>query len=62
LGIGIDERTAILVEKSRAEVIGEGDVYFYDRHQRSTKDRPDYLKLGAGKEYDLAKREIVLLD
>ncbi len=62
LGIGIDERTAILVEKSRAEVIGEGDVYFYDRHQRSTKDRLDYLKLGAGKEYDLAKREVVLLD
>ncbi|MDG2012099.1 MAG: cyanophycinase, partial [Pirellulaceae bacterium] len=59
LGIGIDERTALLVQKSRAKVIGDGDVYFYDRNKRSAEDKPDFLKLEAGKEYDLAKREIV---
>jgi len=59
LGIGIDERTAIVVQKSLAKVIGEGDVYFYDRNRQKATDQPDHLKLGAGKEYDLAKREVV---
>lgn len=59
LGIGIDERTAIIVQKSLAKVIGEGDVYFYDRESQSSTDQPDFLKVPAGKEYDLAKREVV---
>ena len=60
LGIGIDERTAIVVRKSIAEVVGDGAVYLYDRNQQSAHDDPDYLKLEAGSRYDLAKRELVL--
>ena len=48
LGIGIDERTALVVRKSVAKVIGEGDVYFYDRQTRSPADDPDFLKLASG--------------
>jgi cyanophycinase len=59
LGIGIDERTALVVRKSVAEVVGENAVFIYDRRQFAAHDRPDYLKLGAGQKYDLAKRKVV---
>lgn len=53
LGIGIDEATAIIVQKSKAEVIGRGDVYFYD----ADADWDDgYLRLSAGQCFDLASR------
>ena len=45
LGIGIDESTAIVVRKSRAEVVGRGKVYFYDRSKPVEKGKPDYLSL-----------------
>ncbi len=33
LGIGIDEKTAIVVKGEQAEIVGEGRVAFFDRHQ-----------------------------
>jgi len=59
LGIGLDETTAIVVRKSIAKVVGKGDVYFYDRNQQAAHDDPDYLKLGDGAKYDLAKRQVI---
>lgn len=52
LGIGIDETTAIVVEKNLARVRGRGDVYFYASQDKITK-------VSDGGTYDLvAQREI----
>ena len=65
LGIGIDESTAIVVQKSIAKVIGRGKVHFYDRNQpvapvvSGKPTEPDYIALPAGAEYDLAKRQVL---
>lgn len=59
LGIGIDEATAIIVQKSKARVIGRGQVHFYDRNQPVSPGEPDHLSLPAGSEYDLASRKIL---
>jgi len=59
LGIGIDESTAIIVQKTRATVIGRGDVYFYDAQaDRDANAEPtnDYQRLSAGDCYDLVER------
>ena len=62
LGIGIDESTAIVVRKSRAEVVGRGKVYFYDRSKPVEKGKPDYTALPEGSIYDLLKREVIEAD
>ncbi len=59
LGIGIDEGTALVVQKSIAEVVGKGQVFFYDRDQQKAWDNPDYLALSAGSKYDLASRRVI---
>ncbi|MCR9291679.1 MAG: cyanophycinase [bacterium] len=59
LGIGIDETTALVVEKSLARVVGQGQVYFYDRNLPVCQDRPDYIALQAGQIFDLAERKVV---
>lgn len=59
LGIGIDESTAILVQKSNAKVIGRGKVHFYDRNQPVVSGVPDYIALPAGSEYDLVTRQVL---
>ena len=59
LGIGIDETTAIVVRKSRAEVVGAGKVYFYNRNIAVEEGRPDYTAVAAGGVYDLLKREVI---
>ncbi len=59
LGIGIDEATALIVQKSEAQVVGRGKVHFYDRNQPVFPDRPDYIALPAGSTYDLKSRTIV---
>ncbi|MEZ6130295.1 MAG: cyanophycinase [Planctomycetaceae bacterium] len=59
LGIGIDETTALVVQKSVARVIGEGNVYFYDRDRYAATDDPDYLMLSSGAAYDLAGRIVI---
>jgi len=59
LGIGIDETTAIVVQKSNAKVVGRGKVHFYDRNLPVYPDKPDYIALPAGSEFDLAERKVL---
>lgn len=59
LGIGLDEATAIIVQKSKAKVVGRGKAHFYDRNLPVYPDRPDYVALPAGSEYELKDRKIL---
>ena len=60
LGIGLDEATAIIVQKSKADVVGRGKVFFYDRiNQPVVPGEDDYIALPAGSSFDLEKREIL---
>ena len=59
LGIGIDESTAIVVQKSNAKVIGRGKVHFFDRNKKLSAGEPDYVALPAGSKYDLVKRKMI---
>ncbi|MCG8653432.1 MAG: cyanophycinase [Pirellulales bacterium] len=59
LGIGIDEATALIVSGSQGEIVGRGEVYFYDRTTPVPEDGPDYVKLAAGSVYDLDQRQVV---
>ena len=59
LGIGIDESTALIVQKSKAKVIGRGKVHFYDRTQPVVPNKPDFIALGKAAEYDLAERKVI---
>ena len=59
LGIGLDEATAIVVQKSQAKVTGRGQVFFYDRNQPVIPGEDDFTALSAGQVYDLGKREVV---
>ena len=69
LGIGIDERTAIIVEKNQFQVMGDGYVAVYDgtfwsREGSSLKILPDeksrFYFLRAGDRYDLGERKVVV--
>ena len=62
LGIGIDEATALIVQKSEAKIVGRGKVHFYDRNQPVYPGKPDYVALPAGTAYDLKARSIVKHD
>ena len=62
LGLGIDESTAVVINHSIAEVVGQGKVHFYDRQQSVAKGEPDYTALAAGEMYDLDKRKVVTAD
>jgi cyanophycinase len=59
LGIGLDEATAIIVQKSKAEVIGRGKVHFYDRNQPVIPGTDDFLALQDGSYFDLATRKVI---
>ena len=59
LGIGIDESTAIIVQKSTAEVVGKGKVFFYNRNEPVVSGKDDFLALGSGSSYDLANRILI---
>ena len=50
LGVGLDESTAIVVQGTKAEVIGENAVFFLD------KGSDNQTRLVRGESYDLAKR------
>ncbi len=56
LGIGLDEGTALVVQGSTAEVLGQGKVHFYDRRKPVKDGEPDYDAYPAGVKYDLVKR------
>ena len=36
-----------------------GKVHFYDRTQPVVPDKPDFIALGKGAEYDLAERKVL---
>ena len=59
LGIGLDESTAIVVQKSEAKVVGRGRVFFYDRNQPVVSGEDDFIALSAGQKFDLAKRKLI---
>jgi cyanophycinase len=59
LGIGLDEETAIVVQGSRAQVIGRGGAHFYDYRTGPPAGEHDYLLLHAGDRYDLARRQTI---
>jgi cyanophycinase len=59
LGIGIDETTAIIVRGQTADVVGRGNVFFYDATRPVEKAKPDYVALGDGERYDLKERKVV---
>lgn len=62
LGIGLDEATAIIVNKSEAKVVGRGRVFFYDQRTKDGQanvSEKDYSALAKGGVYDLAKRKVV---
>jgi len=60
LGIGLDEATAIVVERQIATVMGRGQVHVYDRRQQAdaAADK-DYQSLSAGTRFDLVERRII---
>jgi len=57
LGIGIDESTAIVVEKNIATVIGRGGVHFYDANMEEAEK--DYVTVKEKGRYDLAARKVL---
>jgi cyanophycinase-like exopeptidase len=59
LGIGIDEGTALVVRGSIGEVMGAGQVAFYDYRNGPPAAEPDYTAAKAGERYDLAERKPV---
>lgn len=59
LGIGLDEATALVVQGSTAEVLGSGQVHFFDRRLPIEPNAPDYQSYSAGKQYDLKARKLV---
>lgn len=57
LGIGIDESTAIVVQRDRFEVIGESKVAIYDPRYRPADGAKRYYFLSPGERFDLAERK-----
>ncbi len=58
LGIGIDEGTCLFVKQSKSEIIGPGQVAFFDRPVGS-EDVEAFTSVKAGQVYDLAKRTVI---
>ncbi|MCZ6796192.1 MAG: cyanophycinase, partial [Planctomycetota bacterium] len=56
LGIGIDERTALVVEGHVGRVVGDHDVRFYDWRTPPSPGAPDHVVVGPGGRYDLLER------
>ena len=56
LGIGIDESTVLIVQKSTARVIGKNDAYFYDAYPQEDSDLSNFTKVASGEAYDLVRR------
>ena len=60
LGIGIDEGTAIVVQKSVAKVTGKGKVFFYDRRNPVVPGADDFTALSSGQSFDLDARKLIV--
>jgi cyanophycinase len=72
IGIGLDEATAVVVQRDTLQVIGKSFVAIYDHNtivnsdKRAVDSKEDYAVsngpfffLGAGQKYDLAKRKVI---
>jgi cyanophycinase-like exopeptidase len=59
LGIGIDESTALIVQKATARVIGKSNVYFYDGSTDGKDGGLQFTKVSAEDVYDLERRRKV---
>jgi cyanophycinase len=73
IGIGLDEATAIVVQRDTLQVIGKSYVAIYDYHtiinsgeKHVVDGKEDYAAsngafffLGAGQKYDLSKRQVI---
>jgi cyanophycinase len=59
LGVGLDEGTAIVVQGHEAQVMGKGEVHFYDRRKAVEDGKADYESLRSGGRYDLKARKVV---
>jgi cyanophycinase len=59
LGIGLDEKTAIVVRGHVAEVMGTGKAHFYDRRRPVADGAADYEALTGGGRYDLKNRKVM---
>ena len=57
IGIGLDEATAILVQKDTLQVIGRSYVAVYDYN--TINSSTPILFLSAGQKYDLANRKVI---
>jgi cyanophycinase-like exopeptidase len=56
LGIGLDEATAIIVQGSTAEVLGKGEVHFYDGLALPSEGS-DHISIATGGKYNLTDRK-----
>ena len=61
LGLGIDEGTAVVVEKNHLRVIGDSQVLVHHKDQMKREDGTSYETLDVGAEYDLATRKVIPL-
>jgi cyanophycinase len=59
LGIGLDEATAIIVKGHEAEVMGKGQVHFYDTGRKVEAGQPDHEDVSVGGRYDLKARKVL---
>lgn len=61
LGIGIDERTAIVVQGDEFEVVGRSRAFVYGGNDLPDPGKP-FLTLRAGDRYDMAARRLIARD
>jgi cyanophycinase len=59
LGIGLDESTAILVRGNVAEVMGKGEVHFFDGRRKLVEGDKEYQSFKAGQKYDVKARKLL---
>ncbi len=59
LGIGIDEATALIVRGHLGDVMGRGQVHFFDRRAPLQDGQPDHVSVKAGGRYDLKERRVL---
>jgi cyanophycinase-like exopeptidase len=52
LGIGIDEATALIVRGHQSEVMGQGQVHFFDRNKPVAEGQPADASVQTGGRYD----------
>jgi cyanophycinase len=56
LGIGVDEATAVIIQRSVLEVLGRSKVAIFDTTKSPDKAGKDYEELTTGQRYDLRER------